>query len=122
MSELIDVAMLRTLRKARGLSQEALAKLAGIDRTVVARVERGGQEDIRLSVLLGLARALDVSVEKLVKAPQTDSGQPPQLVQELAAAVASLDTLAPEFQLQLAAIINAYLSTRPDRAVAVRAS
>lgn len=115
MSELIDVEMLRALRKARGLSQEALASQAGVDRTVVARLERGGQQDMRLSVLVALARALDVSIEKLVKSPQSLNGVTPQLTQELAAALASLDTLDQEAQHQIAAILNAYLTTRPRR-------
>lgn len=115
MSELIDVEMLRALRKARGLSQDALARQAGVDRTVVARLERGGQQDMRLSVLVALSRALDVSVEKLIKAPQALNGPTPRLIQELAAAVASLDTLDQDTQHQIAAILNAYLTTRPGR-------
>ena len=115
--ELIDVDMLRALRKARSLSQDALAKLAGVDRTVVARLERGGQRDLRLSVLVGLATALNVSVETLVKTPLPVGAPAPQLAHELAAALASLDTLGPELQLQLAAIINAYLTTLPAHPV-----
>jgi transcriptional regulator with XRE-family HTH domain len=115
MGDLIDVELLRALRKARGLSQDALANRAGVDRTVVARLERGGQQDMRLSVLVGLARALDVSIEKLVKRPQTANGEPPQLSQELAAAIAALDTLDLEMQHQIAAILNAYLATRLRR-------
>ncbi|MEI6775948.1 MAG: helix-turn-helix transcriptional regulator [Chloroflexales bacterium] len=113
MRELIDVEMLRALRTARGLSQGALASLAGVDRTVVARLERGGQKDVRLSVLLGLARALHVSIEKLVLIPHTADSPAPHLSQDLAAAVAALDSLAPEIQHQIAAIIHAYLTTLP---------
>jgi len=114
MGELIDVAMLRALRKARGLSQGSLANLAGVDRTVIARLERGGQRDVRLSVLVGLALALSVSIEKLVITPGPTGVPLPQLSQELAAAVAALDSLDHATQQQLAAIINAYLTTMPD--------
>ena len=117
MRELIDVEMLRALRTARGLSQGALAALAGVDRTVVARLERGGQRDVRLSVLLGLAGALCVSIEKLVVLPRPADSPSPHLSQDLAAAVATLDTLAPESQRQIAAIIHAYLTTLPTREV-----
>ena len=118
MRELIDVEMLRALRTARSLSQGALAALAGVDRTVVARLERGGQKDVRLSVLLGLASALHVSIEKLVLMPHTaDSPAAPHLSQDLAAAVAALDSLTPETQHRIAAIIHAYLTTLPSREV-----
>ncbi len=50
----------RTVRESKGLSQEALAELAGLHRTYVSGVERG-QRNIGLENLVRLARALDVS-------------------------------------------------------------
>ena len=57
---------LKTLRKARGMSQEALAERAGISRTFLARLETARQ-DPTLSTLEKLAKALKVPIEKLLK-------------------------------------------------------
>lgn len=55
----------RSLRSQRGLSQEALAELAGIHRTYVGSVERG-ERNIALDNIHALADALDVSPARLV--------------------------------------------------------
>ncbi len=60
----------RTLRLARGLSQERLAELAGIHRTYVADVERG-QRNIGLRNVARLATALDVDLPTLMAALET---------------------------------------------------
>ena len=57
---------LKTLRKARGMSQEALAERADISRTYLARLETARQ-DPTLSTLEKLAKALKVPIEKLLK-------------------------------------------------------
>jgi transcriptional regulator with XRE-family HTH domain len=57
---------LRTLRKQKGLSQEALAFAAGLDRTYVSSVERG-ERNIALLNLKRLAAALGVGVRELVE-------------------------------------------------------
>jgi transcriptional regulator with XRE-family HTH domain len=51
---------LRELRNERGISQETLAHMAGINRTSVWTCENGGS-DPRLSTILRLARGLDVT-------------------------------------------------------------
>jgi len=60
---------IRRLRLERGLSQEALAVDAGIDRTYVSRLERG-LENPTVSVLEKLARALSSNIEELFRAPR----------------------------------------------------
>lgn len=60
---------LRELRRARGLSQEALAHDAGLDRTYVSSCERG-RRNIGLVNIYRLATALGVSPEELLKAPK----------------------------------------------------
>jgi transcriptional regulator with XRE-family HTH domain len=52
-------------RRARGLTQEALAYEAGIDRTFVGLLETGKRQP-SLSVVFALAAALEVKPEKLV--------------------------------------------------------
>lgn len=60
----------RNLRKARleaGVSQEALAELAGLHRTYVGSVERG-ERNISVDNMERLAGALGLDVQSLLKA------------------------------------------------------
>lgn len=59
---------LRTIRSRSGLSQEALADLAGLHRTYVSSVERG-ERNISIDNIGRLAAALKVSVVELVGGP-----------------------------------------------------
>jgi transcriptional regulator with XRE-family HTH domain len=54
----------RVLRVTRGLSQEALADLAGIHRTYLSGVERG-QRNVSLANIHALASALKVKTSEL---------------------------------------------------------
>ena len=56
---------LQELRRSRGLSQEALAALAGLDRTYVASCERG-KRNIGLVNIHRLAAALEVAPAELL--------------------------------------------------------
>jgi transcriptional regulator with XRE-family HTH domain len=70
--EIRDVVALnlRHLRKAKGLSQEDLADLAGVDRTYVSALERGIYS-VTVDVLTRLASALGVDEAELVRRPQS---------------------------------------------------
>jgi len=57
-------ARVRGIREGRGLSQEALADLAGFGRSYMSGIERGVRNPSALQ-LLRLARALHVSVGEL---------------------------------------------------------
>ena len=57
---------LRTMRLARGLSQEALAELADLHRTYVSSVERC-ERNITLDSVERLAKALDVKALDLLR-------------------------------------------------------
>jgi len=57
---------IRELRKARGLSQEALELLAEVDRAHVGRVERGDSNAAVLT-LVQIAKALNLNVSKLMQ-------------------------------------------------------
>ena len=56
---------IRSLRKEKHLSQEALAELTGLHRTYVGAVERS-ERNVTLATLLSFATALDTSVQNLL--------------------------------------------------------
>jgi transcriptional regulator with XRE-family HTH domain len=58
---------LKAIRAERGLAQERLALDAGVDRTVVSKIERA-KTNPSLDVLLRLANHLETSVDCLLKA------------------------------------------------------
>ena len=58
--------VLRELRLARGLSQEALALEAGVDRTFVSQLERGIRQPT-LTTLWKLAGVLHIAPYELVR-------------------------------------------------------
>ena len=62
---------LKAIRKAKGLAQERLALDAGVDRTVVSKIERGVTNP-SLEILLRIANHLDVHVGQLLLPPDTD--------------------------------------------------
>lgn len=57
---------LRKLRKSKALAQERLALEAGVDRTVVSKIEREVANP-SLEILIRLAIVLDVHVTELLK-------------------------------------------------------
>jgi UDP-N-acetylglucosamine 1-carboxyvinyltransferase len=63
-------ALLRELRRARGLTQEALAERIGVEVGNYAHVEQGVANPT-LSTLGRFAEALDVPVHELLRPPRT---------------------------------------------------
>jgi transcriptional regulator with XRE-family HTH domain len=57
-------ARLRSLRKARALSQEGIALKAGLDRSYVGQIERG-ESNVSLINIHRIADALEVPVARL---------------------------------------------------------
>jgi transcriptional regulator with XRE-family HTH domain len=55
----------RQIRKEKGLSQEALADLAGIDRSYMGHIEHGDQ-NITLTKIYQIADALEIPVVNLI--------------------------------------------------------
>ncbi|WP_062058948.1 helix-turn-helix domain-containing protein [Cellvibrio sp. OA-2007] len=67
MKDLHQVAFgkaVRELRKERGLSQEAFADLAGIDRSYMGHIERG-EKNVTLTKIYQLSDALGITVVDL---------------------------------------------------------
>ncbi|MGA2543258.1 MAG: helix-turn-helix transcriptional regulator [Verrucomicrobiota bacterium] len=56
----------RRFREAKGLSQEALAELAGLDRTYVSDIERG-RRNLGIKNVARLAKALGCTTGELCK-------------------------------------------------------
>jgi transcriptional regulator with XRE-family HTH domain len=66
----VDIgARIRSLRTARGLSQEEVARRTGIGLKSYGDLERGRTRDPHYSTLRGVARALGVRVEELLEEP-----------------------------------------------------
>jgi transcriptional regulator with XRE-family HTH domain len=64
----VDIgSRVRAIRKAKGLTQEGLARRAEVNLQVVGMLERGETVDPHISNLRSIARALDVSVAELGK-------------------------------------------------------
>jgi HTH-type transcriptional regulator / antitoxin HipB len=55
------IAMLKTARKKKGLSQRALSKKVGIPQSHISRIERG-IVDLQLSSMIQIARALELEL------------------------------------------------------------
>lgn len=58
---------LRQLREAAGLTQMQLAINAGVSLSLIAQVEQGQRDDIKLSTADTLASALNVAVDSLLR-------------------------------------------------------
>lgn len=63
----VPVPRLATMRKRAGLSQRALASLAGVSEQTISRLERGA--NARYTTLDLLARALQVPPRRLLRRP-----------------------------------------------------
>lgn len=55
---------IRAIRKEKGLSQEALAALADIDRSYMGHIERG-EKNITLTKIYQISEALSIDIRQL---------------------------------------------------------
>ncbi|MBB1249140.1 helix-turn-helix domain-containing protein [Rhizobium sp. G21] len=69
---------LRKLRVPKGWSQERLALEANVDRTYIGKVERGS-ENVTISTLEIIAKALGVPLATLLIEPEKDEPPPPPM-------------------------------------------
>lgn len=67
----------RAIREARGVSQNALARAAGIQQPTLNRVENDAQKDPALSVAVRIARGLEVSLDELCQDVAFDASADP---------------------------------------------
>ncbi len=102
---------LKEARKAKGLSQRELAKLAGVPQSHISRIENAGV-DLRVSSLVEIARALDLELtlvpRKAVPAVNSivRSTQPaqPRPASSIARELARLETVAGKIAKQYGAM------------------
>ena len=59
--------LIREIRMKQGLSQNELAKRAGIRQGVLSYIESGRTKNPRIDTLAAIAKALGVPVDKLLK-------------------------------------------------------
>jgi transcriptional regulator with XRE-family HTH domain len=55
----------REMRKSKGISQERLAEMSGIDRSYMGNIERG-EKNITLKKAYEICDALDIEIQDLV--------------------------------------------------------
>lgn len=55
----------REVRKSKGISQERLAEMAGIDRSYMGNIERG-EKNVTLKKVYEICDALDIKIRDLV--------------------------------------------------------
>lgn len=60
---------LKKLRKVAGLSQKQFADKAGVDQTLISRLERGERLSASYATIVRLARALNLEPEELMPVP-----------------------------------------------------
>jgi transcriptional regulator with XRE-family HTH domain len=58
---------IRKLREKKGLSQEKLARLADVANNTIIKIESGENQNPTLETLQKVAKALDISIDDLVK-------------------------------------------------------
>ena len=66
-------AQVRALRATRGLTQDELAAAASVPQGNISRLERGDVQDVLVSTLLDLAKALQVDAMTLLQPQGTAS-------------------------------------------------
>jgi len=105
---MLNISKIAELRKQKGWDQQTLAKEAGIDPSLISRLERGLQEDFKLSVIIALSKALGVSIDMLLEVQHQVIE--PILDPELIAIINLIGQKPQRIHLQAAAILRGYLS------------
>jgi len=57
----------KKLREEKGLSQEKLARLADVSNNTIVNIEAGKQNNPTIETLKSIAKALEISVDELIK-------------------------------------------------------
>jgi transcriptional regulator with XRE-family HTH domain len=103
--------VLRRTRRAKALSQAALAASSGTSRVTVARLEGGAEQDVRVGTVEHLCEALGLELAAL------PAGAPASFEARLARSALRIRCL--ERRLAHARLAASLLASRPDRARAL---
>lgn len=57
---------IKALRESKGWTQEKLAQQAGISYQTLIKIEHGGIRNPRMETLIKIARALNITIDKMV--------------------------------------------------------
>lgn len=58
---------IRALRNKKGLSQEKLARLADVSFVTIVKIESGESKKPTIQTMAGIAKALDISLDELIR-------------------------------------------------------
>ena len=58
---------IRELRKKKKISQETLARLAGVSLNTIVKIESGESRHPAIKTMAGIAEALEISLDELIK-------------------------------------------------------
>ena len=104
----LNLSKIKSLRKQKGWEQKELAAKANVNPAVISRLERGLQEDFKVSVIVGISLALGIPIDALLEEKFQFSQQ--EMTPELQSASDRLSTQSPAIQNRIAALIEAYLT------------
>lgn len=105
---MLNIEKITQLRKNCGWEQGELAQIANVNPSVISRLERGLQDDFKLSVIVKIANALDVPVDDLLD--KSDTENPYELSPELNSAINRLRRHSLIVQNRIAGMISGYLA------------
>jgi transcriptional regulator with XRE-family HTH domain len=107
---MINAERVIELRKQYGWGQRQLAKEAGISHTVISKIESKAQEDIKLSVIVAIANALNVTVDSLLDKNATQALEI-DLIPELNSLIHQLRKSSPAVQKQVSGMVRGFLAS-----------
>lgn len=64
---MIESSKIKRIREKLGLSQEKLARLADVSNNTIINIEAGKQQNPTVDTINKIAKALNVSIEDLIK-------------------------------------------------------
>ena len=105
---MLNISKIAELRKQKGWDQQTLANQAGVDPSLISRLERGLQGDFKLSVVVSIAKALEVSVDSILESKYHI--KEPIFEPELTVILNQLGKKPGKIQLQVAAMLKGYLN------------
>lgn len=98
--------VIQRLREQRGWDQKRLASESQVNPSVISRLERGVQQDFKLSVVLAIARALNIDISTIVQQDEYET----DVVEDLQVAIRRCVIQPHTVQRQIAGMINGLLN------------